>query len=77
MGISNDCVTRIFGDAMLVINNTSKPESVSKQKNNAVCCHTVCESVAIGDFLTTRIDGNENSMDIMTKVVTGGDKNAF
>ncbi len=36
------------GDSMSVMNNTSKPESVLKKKNNSVCYHIVRESVAMG-----------------------------
>ncbi len=49
MGIPIDGATHIYGDSMPVINNTSKPESVLKKKNNAVCYHTVHESVAMGE----------------------------
>ncbi len=54
---------------MSVINNTSKPESVLKNKNNIVCYHTVCESVAMGESLTAHIDGDENPADLLTKVI--------
>ncbi|KAL7455165.1 hypothetical protein ACHAXS_000352, partial [Conticribra weissflogii] len=60
MGIPIDGATRIYGDSTSVINNTSKPESVLKTKNNAVCYHTVRESVAMGESLTAHIDGDEN-----------------
>ncbi len=52
-------VTYICG----VINNTSKPESVLKKKNNAVCYHTVHESVAMGKSLITYLDGDDNPAD--------------
>ena len=72
MGIPIDGATRIFGDAKSVINNTSTPESVLKKKNNAICYHTVRESVAMGESITTHIDGTENPADLMTKIITGG-----
>ncbi len=59
MGIPIDGATHIYGDSMSVINNTSKPESVLKKKNNTVCYHTVQESVAMGESLTAHIDGKE------------------
>ncbi len=61
-----------YGDSMSVINNTSKPEYVLKKKNNAVCYHTVCELVAMGELLTAHIDGDENPADLLTKVICGG-----
>ncbi len=47
MGIPIDVATHIDGDSMSVINDTLKPESILKKKNNTVCYHTVHESVAI------------------------------
>ncbi len=72
MGIPIDGATHIYGDSMSVINNTSKPKSVLKKKNNAVCYHTVRESVAMGESLTTHIDGDENPADLLTKIICGG-----
>ncbi len=57
---------------MSVINNTSKPKSVLKRKKNTVCYHTVCESVAMGESLTTHIDGDEKHIDLLPKVIYGG-----
>ena len=71
MGIPIDGATHIYGDSMSVINNTSKPESKLKKKNNAVCYHTVRESVAMGESLTAHIDGDENPADLLTKVICG------
>ena len=62
MGIPIDGATYIYGDSMSVINNTSKPKSVLKKKNNAVCYHTVRESVAMGESLITYIDGDKNPL---------------
>ncbi len=69
MGIPIGRATYIYGDSMSVINSTSKPESILKQKNNNVCYHTVWESVAMGESLTTHIDGNDNPTDLLTKVI--------
>ncbi len=72
MGIPIDGATHIYDDSMSVINNTSKPKSVLKKKNNAVCYHTVRELVAMGELLTTHIDGDENPTDLLTKIICGG-----
>ncbi len=62
MGIPIDGATHIYGDNISVINNTLKPESELKKKNNAVCYHTVRESIAMGESLTVHIDGDENPL---------------
>ncbi len=72
MGIHIDGATQIYGDSMSVINNTSKPESVLKKKNNTICYHAVYESLAMGESLTAHIDGNENPADLLTKVLCSG-----
>ncbi len=61
----------VYGDSMSVIENTSKPESMLNKKSNAVCYHTVRESVAMGETLTAHIPGAENPADLMTKVLSG------
>ncbi len=72
MGIPIDGATNIYGDIMSVINDTSKLESILKKKKNAVCYHTLHESVAMGESLTTQIDGNKNLTDLLTKVICSG-----
>ncbi|KAL7447642.1 hypothetical protein ACHAXS_000040 [Conticribra weissflogii] len=72
MGIPVDGTTHLYGDIMSVTNNTWKPESILKKKNNAVCYHMVCESVAMGESLTTHINGDENPADLLTKVICSG-----
>lgn len=72
MGIPIDCATHIYGESMSLINNTSKPEYVLQKKNDAECCHTVHESVGMGESLTMQIDGNENPAELFTKVLSSG-----
>ncbi len=72
MGIPVNGATHIYGYSMSVINNTSKPESVLKKKNNTVCYHTVRVSVALGESLTAHIVGDDNPADLLTKVLCGG-----
>ncbi len=72
MGIPIDGATHIYGDSMSVIKNTSKPESVLKKKKNALCHHTVPESVAMGESLTAIINGDENPTYLLTKVICSG-----
>ncbi|KAL7458731.1 hypothetical protein ACHAXS_000432 [Conticribra weissflogii] len=72
MGIPIDGDTHIYGQSMSVIHNNTKPESVLKKKNNVVCYHTVRESVAIDEFLTAHMNGDENPAHLLTKVICGG-----
>ena len=54
---------------MLVVYNTSRPESVLRKKSNSVCHHTVCEPVAIGESLVGHIPSKVNVEDLMLKVL--------
>ena len=56
----------VYGDNVLVAHNTSRPESVLRDKSNSVCYHTVHESVAMGDSIVGHIPSNENVADLMT-----------
>ena len=49
MGVDIAGPTYIYGDNMSVIHNTSKPESVLKNKFNSICYHFVREAVAMKD----------------------------
>ncbi len=71
MGIPIDGATHIYSDSRSVMNNTLKPESVLKKKINAACYHTVHESVAMGESLTTYIDGNENPANLFIEIICG------
>ncbi|KAL7472588.1 hypothetical protein ACHAXS_013574 [Conticribra weissflogii] len=77
MGIPIDGATHIYGDSMYVINNTLKPESLLKKKNNAVCYYTVCESIAMGESFTAHKNGDEISTNLLTKVLCSGERRCF
>ncbi len=77
MGVSKDGATHIYGDCMSVINNTSKPKSLLKKKNNAVCYHTLYDPVAMGESLTTQIHGDENPAELLTKVICDGGQTRY
>ena len=51
MGIPIFGPSYIYGDNMSVVHNTSRPESVLRNKSNSVCYHALHESVAIGESL--------------------------
>ena len=71
MGVLVDCPTYVYGDNMSVIHNTQRPESTLKKKSNSVCNHTVRESVAMKEVLTSHISTNHNYADLLTKVLYG------
>jgi hypothetical protein len=49
MGVAIDGPAYIYGDNMLVVQNTQRPESVLKKKSNAIFYHAVRESAEIGE----------------------------
>jgi hypothetical protein len=67
MGVPIDGASRIFGDNMSVVTNSSKPESTLKKKSNSVCYHAVREAVAIVAHIPTKF----NLADLFTKVLGG------
>ena len=48
-------VSYVYGGNMLVICDTSKPESTNKQKFNAIAYHVIHQSVAVGETLMGHI----------------------
>jgi hypothetical protein len=48
MGGTIDGPTYVYGDNMPVVHNTQRPESVLKNKSNAICYHAVRESATMG-----------------------------
>eukprot|EP00956_Cyclotella_meneghiniana_P027178 scaffold60433_cov44-Cyclotella_meneghiniana.AAC.4 len=71
MGIPIEGATRIFGDNMSVVNNSSKPESTLKKKSNSICYHLVREAVAMGEALVAHIPTKKNFADLFTKALSG------
>ena len=71
MGVPVTGPSYIYGDNMSVINNTQRPESTLKKKNNSICYHAVRESVAMGESLTGHIRTEDNLADLLTKVMFG------
>jgi len=71
MGVPVTGPSYIYGDNMSVINNTQRPESTLKKKNNSICYHAIRESVAMGESLTGHIRTENNLADLLTKVTFG------
>jgi hypothetical protein len=74
MGVTFGGPTFVYGDNMYNVHNAQRPESVLKKKSNSICYHAVRESVAMGDSIIGHVPSVENTADIFTKVVRGGQK---
>jgi hypothetical protein len=71
MGVGISCLLYIYGNNVLVIHNTQRPESMLKKKSNSIYYHTVFESDAMRESLTGHIGMNENVCKIAKKVLYG------
>ena len=56
---------------MSVIHDASKPESTLKKQCNAIAYLAIHESVAMRASLTGHTRSEDNSADLLTKIVTG------
>ena len=74
MGFMIEGPAYVYGDNMSVIYNTSRLESTLKKKANSVCYHTIMESAAMGEIMTTHVLTLDNPADLCTKVISGGHK---
>ena len=74
MGIQVDTPCYIFGDNMSVLYNTTLPESTLKKKSNAVAYHFLRKGVSMREWVTAYVNTLENPADILTKVLSGGQK---
>jgi hypothetical protein len=74
MGVTLSGPTFVYGDNMSAAHTTQSPESVLKKKSNSICYHAVRESAAMGEPSIGHVPSVENTADICTKVVPGGQK---
>jgi hypothetical protein len=74
MGVPIDDETYVYCDNMSVANNTTKPESMLKNKSNSIAYHAVREAVAMKEMVIAYIKSDANIADLMTKVLPGGEK---
>ena len=72
MGVLIFGLSYIYGDNMLVIHNTQRPESTLKKKRSSIFYHAVHESIAIDESLTGHVGTNIFFSDLATKVLYGG-----
>ena len=71
MGVPISGPLLVYGDNMLVIHNTQRPELLLKKKCDSICYHGVRKSIAMGETLTTHVPTLENYADLLTKVLYG------
>jgi hypothetical protein len=74
MGVDLIGPTFVYGDNMYVVHNTQRPDSVLKKKSNSIFYHAVRESAAMGESIIGHVPSVDNTADICTKVVPGGQK---
>ena len=72
MGISFFGPCFVYGDNKSVLYNTKLPESILKNKSNAISYHAVREEFATGDWLTGYEPTDTNVSDLLTNPVPGG-----
>jgi hypothetical protein len=72
MGVALSVPACVYGDNMSVVQNNQRPESVLKMKSNYICYHAVREAAAMGESIIGHVPSVENTADICTKVVPGG-----
>ena len=70
-GILLDGPANIFCDNEAVSRNCSFVKSQLKQKYNSICYHLVQEAIVAGKIVVFKVDGRENSADLLTKSVPG------
>ena len=61
MGITISWSSHVYGDNMLVIHNTSKPELTLKKMFNAIAYHVISKSMAMGELFARHIKSEDNT----------------
>ena len=74
MGISCERPCHIFGDNQLVLNKSSNPDSRLNKMSNSIAYNFVCEGVARDEWRCTYVKSKNNQSDLLTKVITDGQK---
>jgi hypothetical protein len=74
MGVNIDGPIYVYGNNMTVVHSTHHPESVLKNKSNAISYHAVRASAAMGESIIGHVPSVNNPADICTKAVPGGHK---
>jgi hypothetical protein len=77
MGIPIDGPAYVYGDNTSIIHNTHRPKSMLKKKSNSICYHDCRELVAMKESITGHVPTKQNSVDLCTKVISGGAQGDF
>ena len=71
MGVPIAGATNVFCDNDSVVKNTTRPESMLKKKNQAICYHKARESIAAGTIRIAKEKSETNLADLLTKMLSG------
>ena len=71
MGVPITGATNVFCDNDSVVKNTTRPESMLKKKNQAICYHKARESIAAGTIRIAKEKSETNLADLLTKMLSG------
>jgi hypothetical protein len=71
MGIPIDGLAYVYGEKMLVIHNTHRPESMLKKKSNSVCYHCCSKPVAMNKCMTGHVPTKQKPANLCAKVIPG------
>ena len=74
MGIPIDGHAHVRNDNMLVIVNSTRPESTLKKKSNMIAYHFMCENVANGTCKIAYEPSETNLADLLTKIQSGTER---
>jgi len=75
LGVHVDNATHVYGDNLLVIQNTTIKDGLLKKKHVAISYYRVQESVALFVIFPIKIRSQENFSDCLTKSLPIGDHN--
>jgi hypothetical protein len=70
-GVPLDGPAVVYCDNQSVVHNGQRPDSVLKKKHNAISYHKIRECVASGVVTIYKINTEENTADLLTKVLSG------
>ena len=70
LGIAVKKPIHIFLDSKSAVDNVTIPGSPLKEKHECIHYHKLREGIVVGDWVLYHVDGDDNTSDVNTKVVT-------
>ena len=70
LGIPIDGSASVFCDSMIVVMNTTRPESMLKKNHNAIAYNRVCKAVAAWIICIVKVPTQANLAHMLTKPLT-------